>query len=80
MVASRTGGLPEIVLDGQTGALVETGNDQEMAAAIIKLLKDKPLAQKMGTAGRKRALEQFTLQKMTASFANLYSRLLAQAA
>jgi glycosyltransferase involved in cell wall biosynthesis len=76
VVACRTGGLQEIVVDQQTGSLVQPGDEQEMASAIIGILNNRTLARKMGQAGRDRVLEHFTLQKMAASFADSYSMLL----
>ncbi|MBS4022238.1 MAG: glycosyltransferase [Dethiobacter sp.] len=52
VVASRTGGLPEIVTDGKNGLLVEPGDKIELAAAMSRLLKDDSLRKKYGKAGR----------------------------
>jgi glycosyltransferase involved in cell wall biosynthesis len=79
VVACRTGGLQDVVVHGETGFLVEPGNSGEMAAAIIKLLKNPALAGRMGRAGEQRVQEQFTLEKMTAAFAELYGSLLSNA-
>ena len=79
VVACRTGGLQEIVVDQQTGSLVQPGNERAMASAIIGILNNQTLARKMGEAARARVLEHFTLQKMAASFATFYSMLLRKA-
>ena len=55
VVATRTGGIPEAVIDGQTGTLVDPGSPEEMARALHRILTDPSLARRMGLAGRKRA-------------------------
>ena len=51
VVATRTGGLPDVIDDGKTGFLVEPRNEFELAQAILKLLKDPQLCAEMGNAG-----------------------------
>jgi glycosyltransferase involved in cell wall biosynthesis len=60
VVASRIGGMPYIVKDGETGLLVDADNPKTLATAICHLLGDESRARRMGEAGRKRALEHFT--------------------
>jgi phosphatidylinositol alpha-1,6-mannosyltransferase len=52
VIAGKSGGAPDAVLDGKTGLLVNGRNHREVGAALIKLLSDQPLRQKMGTDGR----------------------------
>jgi len=59
VVASRTGGLPEIVTEGISGYLVPPGDVSSLAAAVSRLLADRDLAERMGAAGRLDALERF---------------------
>lgn len=54
VVATRIGGLPDVVSHGETGLLVEPKNSDELATAIIELLEDRPLRQKMGKAGKEK--------------------------
>jgi glycosyltransferase involved in cell wall biosynthesis len=54
VVASRVGGIPEVVSDGETGLLVPPGNVPALAEAISRLLIDQPLRTKLGLAGRQR--------------------------
>ncbi|HCD42038.1 MAG TPA: glycogen synthase, partial [Firmicutes bacterium] len=54
VVASRVGGIIEVVVHGETGFLVEPGRPGELALALNKLLRDRELARRMGKAGRKR--------------------------
>jgi glycosyltransferase involved in cell wall biosynthesis len=60
VVASAAGGIPELVVDGETGLLVERDNPAALADAIIRLLADKQLARSMGEAGRVRAEATFS--------------------
>jgi glycosyltransferase involved in cell wall biosynthesis len=64
VIASRRGGLPEVIQDGMTGYLTAPGCAQELADKIEHLIRNANLARKMGAAGRKRALEQFTQANM----------------
>jgi len=60
VVASRLGGLPEVVEHGVTGFLVEPGNVDELRARLAELLGDRRLAEKLGRNARERVLETFT--------------------
>jgi glycosyltransferase involved in cell wall biosynthesis len=60
VVASRLGGLAEIVVDGETGFLVEPGDSEELGARLDQLLSEPQLARRMGQAGRRAALEHYT--------------------
>jgi glycosyltransferase involved in cell wall biosynthesis len=60
VVATRIGGIPEVVIDGKTGILVPPGNKDELAKAIIKLANDEKLARGMGIAGERRVSDHFT--------------------
>lgn len=63
VVATRHAGIPDVVIDGETGFIVEEADVDGMAEAMIKLAKDASLAAEMGAAARRRALEHFTLQR-----------------
>jgi len=58
--------VPEIVVHGETGLLVEPENVDDLAAAIKSLLKDPELARRMGVAGRQRTLDHFLWDKVVA--------------
>lgn len=64
VVASRVGGVPEAVIEGETGLLVEPGNVEELSAALQKLLTDDVLREKMGRRAREVAEEKFSQEKM----------------
>ena len=77
VVASRVGGIPEVVLDGRTGALVPPGDPRALAAAIGELLQDVPKRQAWGQAGRAHVQREFTPEKMICRLEQLYEELLA---
>lgn len=60
VVATEFGGLPEIVVDGETGRLVPLANPPALAAAIEELLRDPQLSTHLATEGRTRVLERYT--------------------
>ena len=60
VVAFNIGGVNEAVRNGETGLLVKLGNTEEFADALLKIISDKTLQQKMGTEGRKFIVENFT--------------------
>lgn len=72
VVASRVGGLPEVVEDGVTGLLVPPGNAEALGAAILKLLGDEEKAREMGRKGYKRVQERFSIEIMARQMQDLY--------
>jgi glycosyltransferase involved in cell wall biosynthesis len=80
VVATRVGGNPEVVVDGQTGLLVPPGDAEAMADAVLRLLRDAALAQRMGQAARRRVEAEFTLPRMVRRMEDLYDELLARRA
>ena len=72
VVASRVGGIPEVVAEGETGFLVEPGNAAELAERVNELLGDTELAARFGKAGRKRAVEHFSWRTIAERTADLY--------
>lgn len=60
VVATRTGGIPEVVLDGETGLLARPADPTDLADKLAELLADPMRAGEMGRRGRARVLEQFT--------------------
>jgi alpha-maltose-1-phosphate synthase len=75
VVASRTGGIPEVVADGDTGLLVPPGEPEPLAAALNTLIRDPDRAAAMGQAGRKRAVAEFGWSAIAAQTAALYAEL-----
>ena len=76
VVASRVGGIVDLVEDSVTGFLVSPGDTQALAQAIIRLLKDKELRVRMGEAGKRKIDDSFSAQKMVKEITNLYEELL----
>ena len=76
VVASRTGGVPDLVTDGQNGFLVPPGDAAALGRAILTLADRPDLRRRMGEAGMRRA-EKFSLQRMVYKLDALYARLLA---
>jgi glycosyltransferase involved in cell wall biosynthesis len=62
LVATRVGGIPEVVQDGQSGFLVNRRDPAAMAEKILTLLKDPDLCERMGKRGRQIAREKFDLR------------------
>src|SRR5262245_45075717 len=73
-VATRAGGIPELVEVGRTGVLVEPRDHTSMALEIVRLLRDDGLRQKMGEAARIRVADRFTVERMVAETAAVYAR------
>ena len=69
VVAARTGGLREVIRDGETGLLVDADSPRELADAVIRLLADPELATALGTAGRADAQARFSMTTFTAALA-----------
>jgi glycosyltransferase involved in cell wall biosynthesis len=64
IVASDVGGVREVIVDGETGFLVDRGDGAMLRDKLQRLLSDPELRNKMGKAGRKRYLEHFTVERM----------------
>jgi alpha-maltose-1-phosphate synthase len=75
VVASRVGGIPEVVSDGDTGLLVPPGDPGALAAAVNALVADPARAAALGRAGRERAVAEFGWQRVAAATAELYAEL-----
>lgn len=76
VVATSVGGVPELVEDGVTGFLVPREDPEALAEAIRKLLADEDLRQRMGQAGREKALREFSLDRMLAQTQEVYEEIL----
>jgi starch synthase len=77
VVATATGGIPEIVVDGETGILVPPGPEfvAQLAEHINALVADAAMARRFGRAGRQRVLDHFTWPAIAAETAALYQQL-----
>jgi len=72
VVGSEVGGIPESVVDGQTGVLVRPGSVAELVAALRRLLEHRALRQRMGAAGRERALTLFSWRAISEEIDRVY--------
>jgi len=75
IVATRAGGIPEVVEDGVTGLLVPPRDHRALAQAIVGLLKDDALQRRMGAAGLARVKGRFTVERMVEGTAEVYTNL-----
>ncbi|HLE47918.1 MAG TPA: glycosyltransferase family 4 protein [Candidatus Thermoplasmatota archaeon] len=67
VVASRIGGIPDFVVDGDNGLLVRPGDANDLAAKLVTLLRDDELAQTMGRRGRARVVKEHDWEPLTAA-------------
>lgn len=74
-VASKAGGLPEVIRDGQDGILVPPGDADAMADAVLGLLSDEPRRVAMAKAARESAVERFALDRVVPRYEELYRAL-----
>ena len=77
VVASRVGGLDELVVDGETGILVPSGDHEALAAALTRMVEDRELRRRFGVAGRSRAEALFDLAAFRRAHVDLYDEQLA---
>ncbi len=78
VVATRVGGLPDLIDDGETGYLVPRGDADSLAEAVMGLLRDRETARRMGESARARVAERFTIERLVADTERLYAGLLAK--
>jgi glycosyltransferase involved in cell wall biosynthesis len=71
VIASNVGGIPDAVVDGETGILVERGDDEALVAALATLASDRARAASLGAAGRARYERLFSAERMVDEYAAL---------
>jgi L-malate glycosyltransferase len=79
IVATRVGGVPDLIQDGVHGLLVDPGDEPGLTAAIRRMLADPEAARRMGEAARERRRHEFTVDLMVRRFEALYERLVGGA-
>jgi glycosyltransferase involved in cell wall biosynthesis len=72
VVATRIGGNPEVVADGETGLIIPAREPDSMARAMLRLLGDVAESQRLGRAGRRRVATLFDVRRMVADYEALY--------
>jgi len=75
VVATRVGGVPELVADGESGLLVDPGDPRQLAAAIDRFAADPELRRALGEHGARRAAERFDPEQIAGRMVELYERL-----
>jgi glycosyltransferase involved in cell wall biosynthesis len=75
VVASDVYGIPEAVIDGETGLLVPPGDDAALARALDTLIANGELRRRMGQSGRARFEARFTLERQLSAMSSLYTEL-----
>ncbi len=75
-VATRVGGIPEVIEDGVSGFLAETGDAARLAEAVQKLMEDGALRKRMGDEGKRAAQELFSSDVIVPKYESLYRRVM----
>lgn len=79
VVSTDVGGVRSVVLDGRTGLVAAAGDDQALADAILDILQDAVLAQRLAAAGCAHALNAFSIERLVQNLDRLYAELLQDA-
>jgi glycosyltransferase involved in cell wall biosynthesis len=79
VIAAGGGGVEEVVEDGVTGVIVRSASPEVWVQSIEKLYRDQPLRQQMGSAGRRRAEEHFSIESHVAGVERIYEEVLSPA-
>jgi glycosyltransferase involved in cell wall biosynthesis len=79
VVATRVGGVPDVVEDGEDGFLVETGATHDLADRLARLARDPELRARMGKHGRERVLPRYAVERLVEDVDELYRSLLSAA-
>ena len=77
VVSTAVGGVPEVVVDGETGLTVPSGNANAVADAILRMLREPELAARLGAAGRRHVYPRYDSSRLVDDVKNLYLRELA---
>jgi glycosyltransferase involved in cell wall biosynthesis len=75
-VATRVGGVPDVLRDGEDGFLVDTGDVEALAQRLAQLARDPELRTRMGEAGRSRILRRYAVDRLIGDVDELYRSLL----
>jgi glycosyltransferase involved in cell wall biosynthesis len=75
IVATRVGGVPEVVLDGETGFIVPPNDPEALAEKSAALIRDKKLREEMGRRGRRRVEELYSVERISRMVVDIYEEL-----
>ncbi|MGH9901234.1 MAG: N-acetyl-alpha-D-glucosaminyl L-malate synthase BshA [Pyrinomonadaceae bacterium] len=79
VIASRVGGIPEVVTDGETGCLSEVGDLEKMSADAARLLSDEDARRAMGARARESAVSRYSTDLVIPQYTDFYERVIAAA-
>jgi len=80
VIATRAGGLPEVITEGESGFLFPVGDVDSMAARAIEILSNPEMQKRMGRKGREVAERKFNESRIVPVYRNFYERVMAGAA
>jgi glycosyltransferase involved in cell wall biosynthesis len=78
-VSTSTGGVPELVVDGETGVLAQPGSSAELASGLLAVLSSPERARALGARGRERAQRLFSRERMVSDTCALYDEIVTSA-
>jgi N-acetyl-alpha-D-glucosaminyl L-malate synthase BshA len=78
VIATRAGGLPEVIVDGESGYLLPVGDVDSMAARSIEILSNSELQRNMGRAGRRIAETKFNVEQIVPQYRHFYEQVIAK--
>jgi phosphatidylinositol alpha-1,6-mannosyltransferase len=76
LIATRSGGIPDLVTDGETGILVDPGNTAAITAAVKELVQNPDVAARIGVAARERARSRYSRETSAVGFSDLFERVI----
>lgn len=76
VIATRVGGIPEIIKNNETGILISPNNPKSLAEAIQHLLENRDIRLKMGREGRKRVIKEYSLEVTCRKLSAIYNQLI----
>ena len=78
VIATNTGGIPEVVLDGKSGFLVPDRNVEALSESLIKLVKNPRIWEELGKSGRKHIEDNYDVNKLNSDLENLYKEMTSE--
>ena len=76
VVASRTGGIPQMIREGETGILVEPKSAESLKQGLESALADRELCEELGKAARRKVEKEFSMEKNVEQLVKIYEGLL----
>ena len=76
VIASRVGGIPEVVTDGETGFMSDVGDTDKMSEDVLKLLGDETMRRKFGEKGREMSIQRYSAGKIVPQYVAFYEKIL----